>query len=102
MRELLAEGVCTNDLSMDGVNGGLSVVENDVAAVKASVSGTTGMYAVVRHNLRVIDKWTLQFEHDQRVLGQDVTVSKIATKTSSTELSRGVADCFCPLCPQYS
>jgi len=87
---------------MDGVNGGLSVLKNDLAAVKASVCGSIGTCAVVRRNLRVIDRWTLQFEHDQRVLGQDVTVSKIASMTSSTESSRDVDDCFCPLCPQYS
>jgi len=59
IKELMEDGVCTNDISLDGINGGLSVLENDVAVVKTSISGLTGTYAVVKRNLRVINKWTL-------------------------------------------
>jgi len=71
VKELMEDGVCTKDISLDGINVGLSVLENDVAVVKTSISDLTGMYAVVERNLSVIDKWTLQFEHDQQFVGCD-------------------------------
>jgi len=71
MKQLMEDGVCTKDISLDGNNVGLSFLENDVAVVKTSISDLTGMYAVVERNLRVIDKMTLQFEHDQQFVGCD-------------------------------
>jgi len=93
MKELMEDGVCTKDISSDGINVGLSNLENDVAVVKTSISDLTGMYAVVEHNLRVIDNLTLQFKHDPQFVGCDAPVG------GSVVSLPGMCEYLCPFCP---
>jgi len=93
MQELMEDGVCTKDISSNGINVGLSNLEKDVAIAKTSISNLTGTYAVVEHNLRVIDKLTLQFKHDQQFVGCDAPVG------GSVVSLPGMCEYLCPFCP---
>jgi len=93
MKELMEDGVCTKDLSMDGINVGLSFLENDVAVVKTSISDLTGMYVVVERNLNLMNQLTLQFEHDQQFVGC------AAPGGGSVVRLPGMCEYLCPFCP---